>query len=88
MQSNIITARSSSAVSSANKLIRNTYMLLSMTLLFSALTAALSVYLHMPPLTYLLSLGGAMLLIWGENALSRLPVLRRLAITFLLRLGK
>jgi modulator of FtsH protease len=54
----------SASVLSTNKLIRNTYMLLSMTLLFSALTATASVFMDMPPMTYLLSLGGAMLLIW------------------------
>lgn len=47
-----------------NKVVRNTYMLLSMTLLFSAVTATLSVVLRMPPMTYLLSVGGAFLLIW------------------------
>lgn len=47
-----------------NKLIRNTYMLLSMTLIFSAVTAAVSVLLNMPPMTYLLSVGGAFLLMW------------------------
>lgn len=64
MQSNTIAARSSTAVLSTNKLIRNTYTLLSMTLLFSALTAALSVFLATPPMVYLLSMGGAMLLMW------------------------
>jgi modulator of FtsH protease len=64
MQSNIATARSPAAVLSTNKLIRNTYMLLSMTLLFSALTATVSVFLRMPPMTYLLSIGAAFLLIW------------------------
>ena len=54
----------SESVLSTNKLIRNTYMLLSMTLIFSALTATASVFMEMPPMTYLLSLGGAMLLIW------------------------
>ena len=49
---------------STNKVLRNTYMLLSMTLLFSAMTAALSVVLAMPPMTYLLSIGGAFLLMW------------------------
>ena len=39
-------------------------MLLSATLLFSALMAAVSVVVQMPPMTHLLSLGGAMLLIW------------------------
>ncbi|MEQ8663884.1 MAG: Bax inhibitor-1/YccA family protein [Gammaproteobacteria bacterium] len=57
-------ARTQTGVLATNKLLRNTYMLLSMTLLFSALTATLSVYLRMPPITYLLSLGGAMLLMW------------------------
>ncbi len=45
-----------------NKLIRNTYMLLSMTLLFSAVIATVSVFLNMPPMTYLLGIGGAFLL--------------------------
>ncbi len=47
-----------------NKVLKNTYMLLSATMLFSALMAALSVVVQMPPMTYLLSAGGAMLLIW------------------------
>lgn len=64
MPSNIATARSEAVVLQTNKLIRNTYTLLSMTLLFSAFTAAVSVFLRMPPMTYLLSIGGAFLLIW------------------------
>ncbi len=47
-----------------HKVLRNTYMLLSLTLLFSAMTAALSVVLAMPPMTYLLSIGGAFVLMW------------------------
>ncbi len=47
-----------------NKVIRNTYTLLSMTLVFSAIMAAISTYTQMPPMTYLLSVGGAFLLIW------------------------
>lgn len=47
-----------------NKLIRNTYLLLSMTLLFSALTATLSVMMRMPPMTYLVSVGLSFLLMW------------------------
>ena len=54
----------SPAVISTNKLIRNTYLLLSMTLLFSALTASLSVALRMPPMTYLVSVGIAIALMW------------------------
>jgi modulator of FtsH protease len=41
-----------------NKVIRNTYMLLSMTLLFSALTAGLSMALNLPHPGILLTLGG------------------------------
>lgn len=52
------------AVVSTNKLIRNTYLLLSMTLLFSALTASLSVMLNMPRMTYLVSIGIAFALMW------------------------
>jgi modulator of FtsH protease len=49
---------------SANKVIKNTYMLLSLTLLFSACTAALSLVLKMPGWTYLAAAIGAMLLMW------------------------
>ena len=47
-----------------NKLIRNTYTLLSMTLLFSALTAGISMVMQAPPMVGLLTFGGAFLLIW------------------------
>lgn len=64
MPSNIATARSETAALATNKLIRNTYTLLSMTLVFSAMTATASVFMQMPPMTYLLSIGGAFLLMW------------------------
>ncbi len=51
-------------VLATNKVIKNTYMLLSATLLFSAFMAAVSTVMQMPPMTNLLSLGGALLLIW------------------------
>jgi modulator of FtsH protease len=54
--------RSNESVLATNKLIRNTYTLLSMTLLFSAVTAALSMSMNMGPMTYLVSIGVAMLL--------------------------
>lgn len=57
-------ARPAESTFAVNKVIKNTYMLLSATLLFSALMAAVSVVVQMPPMTHLLSLGGAMLLIW------------------------
>ncbi len=64
MPTNYSVAHSEAGILATNKLIRNTYTLLSMTLLFSAFTAAISMFLALPPFTYLLSLGGAMLLIW------------------------
>ena len=57
------TARIGSAIET-NKLIRNTYTLLSVTLLFSALMAGVSVMLRVPPMGYLLSIGAAFLLMW------------------------
>ena len=60
---NVIAQQRESALAT-NSVIRNTYMLLSMTLLFSALTAGISMVLRMPVMTYLLSIGGAFLLIW------------------------
>jgi modulator of FtsH protease len=51
------------ATLTTNKLIKNTYTLLSVTLFFSAVMAAVSVATNMPPMTYLLSFGGAFVLI-------------------------
>jgi modulator of FtsH protease len=52
------TARSQTAVLATNKVIRNTYSLLSMTLLFSALTAGTSMALNLPHPGLLLTLAG------------------------------
>jgi modulator of FtsH protease len=57
-------ARAPEAVLSTNKLIRNTYSLLSMTLLFSALMAGVSVALNPPPLISLGCSIVALLLMW------------------------
>jgi len=51
-------ARAQTAVLATNKVIRNTYTLLSMTLLFSALTAGASMFLNLPHPGLLLTLGG------------------------------
>jgi len=51
-------ARTQSAVLATNKVIRSTYILLSMTLLFSALTAGVSMALNLPHPGLLLTLGG------------------------------
>ncbi|MCB1949809.1 Bax inhibitor-1/YccA family protein [Nitrosomonas sp.] len=45
-----------------NKVLRNTYLLLAMTLLFSGFTAAISMMMNMPPMTYLLSVIGGMVI--------------------------
>lgn len=56
-QSNVITSRSESGLAT-NKLIRNTYMLLSLTLIFSAVTAGISIMFNFPFMSPLLTLGG------------------------------
>lgn len=55
-------SHSASSSFATNKVLRNTYMLLSLTLLFSGLTAGLSMFLNMPPMTYLISVIGGMLI--------------------------
>lgn len=54
----IVVRKPSQSVLASNGVIKNTYMLLSMTLLFSALTAWISLRMNMPPLGILLTLGG------------------------------
>ena len=46
----VATARYDSAVLETNKVLKNTYMLLGMTLAFSAVTAGISMALIFPPL--------------------------------------
>lgn len=64
MPTNILATRSEGVVLSTNKLIRNTYTLLALTLLFSAGTAALSMAVDMGRGTYLVSTLAAFGLIW------------------------
>ncbi len=52
------TPRAQSAILATNKVIRNTYMLLSMTLLFSAVMAGVSMVLKLPHPGIMLTLGG------------------------------
>ncbi|NOZ09926.1 MAG: Bax inhibitor-1/YccA family protein [Gammaproteobacteria bacterium] len=52
------TGRTQAAVLATNKVVRNTYTLLSMTLLFSALAAGISMTLNLPHPGILLTLGG------------------------------
>jgi modulator of FtsH protease len=55
---NSVIIRSDSQVLATNKMLRNTYMLLSMTLLFSAMTAGLSMALNLPHPGIVLTLVG------------------------------
>ncbi len=50
--------QSQPSVLATNKVIRNTYILLSLTLLFSALTAGIAVAVNMQPMGLLITLGG------------------------------
>lgn len=52
-----------------NKLVRNTYMLLAATLLFSAVTAGIAMAMNMPPFSLLVTLGGYFGLLFLTNAL-------------------
>lgn len=57
-------ARSQGAILETNKVLKNTYALLSITLLFSALTAFISMQMQMPGFMPLVATFGAMGLIW------------------------
>ncbi|MCW9023175.1 MAG: Bax inhibitor-1/YccA family protein [Gammaproteobacteria bacterium] len=64
MYQNQTVARGSTSALATNKVLRNTYSLLSMTMLFSAAMAAVSVFVGSGSGTYLLSVGAAFLLMW------------------------
>jgi len=61
-QTNVSIARSPEQILSANKVLKNTYLLLSATLGFSALTAMISMGMNMPPMTYMIALIASMVL--------------------------
>ncbi len=61
-QFDLSTARSQESVLETNKVLKNTYMLLSATLVFSAIMAAVSMAMTMPPMAYMISVIGAMVL--------------------------
>ncbi len=62
-------ARPAPSVLATNKLIRNTYILLSMTLLFSALMAGVSIAMNLPSMGLLVTLGGYFGLLFLTSAL-------------------
>ncbi|RDH91635.1 MAG: BAX inhibitor protein [endosymbiont of Seepiophila jonesi] len=61
-QFDLSAARSQESVLATNKVLKNTYMLLSATLVFSAIMAAVSMAMTMPPMAYMISVIGAMVL--------------------------
>jgi len=71
-------SRTDGAVSGANKVIRNTYMLLSMTMLFSAVTAGISMAMEPSSLVYFGSIIGSFVLIFAlhrlQNSVWALPL--------------
>ena len=69
MNQNYAVARPAPSVLATNKLIRNTYILLSMTLLFSALMAGISIALNLPSMGLLITLGGYFGLLYLTSAL-------------------
>jgi len=64
MYRNQTVARTAESALATNKVLRNTYTLLSMTMLFSAAMAAVSIVAESGPGTYLMSVIGAFGLIW------------------------
>ena len=60
----VLTSRARESALATNKVLRNTYALLSMTLLFSAAMAAVSVVVQPPAFTSLVTFIGAIALMW------------------------
>jgi modulator of FtsH protease len=58
MRLNTAITHSQESILSTNKVLKNTYLLLSMTLLFSAMTAGVSMYLNLPPMGMIVTMVG------------------------------
>lgn len=68
-----VAARSSTAVLSTNKMIRNTYTLLAMTLIFSGITAGVSMALNLPHPGFFITLAGYFGLLYLTYKLQNSP---------------
>ena len=71
--------RSEASVLATNKMIRNTYMLLAMTLVFSAILAAVSMLINPPSIVSIVCLIGSIVITWFvlprvQNSFAALPV--------------
>jgi len=60
----VVARRGATSVLSTNKVLKNTYMLLSMTLLFSGLMAGLSMALQVSPMVNMVCFGVSIILLW------------------------
>ncbi|WP_421863007.1 Bax inhibitor-1 family protein [Motiliproteus sp.] len=72
-------ARSEQSILATNKLIRNTYLLLAMTLVFSAVMAAVSMVINPPSIVSMVCLIGSIVITWFvlprvQNSAAALPV--------------
>ena len=63
-QNERVIGRTSESALSTNKVLRNTYALLSVTLLFSAVMAGISMALHVGFMANLIAFGGSIVLLW------------------------
>ena len=83
LEPTVIRAPRTEAVLATNKLIRNTYTLLAMTLAFSALTAGIAMMIDMPPLHWLLVIGGyfGLLFLTAKTANSAMGLVSVFALT-------
>ena len=70
MRSNTIASQSEARLLAEHKVLRNTYALLSMTLLFSALSAWFAMQINMPRLNVFVVLGGYFGLLWLTHKFS------------------
>ncbi len=70
MRLNTATSRSEASILSTNKVLKNTYFLLSLTLLFSAATAGASMYFNLPHLGMIVTLIGFYGLLFLTSKLS------------------
>ena len=89
LQNSTVIGRGESLLAT-NKLIRNTYLMLSMTLVFSAVMAGVSMAMHLPPMVSLITMFAAMGLIWfvlPRTAQSGMGLVTVFAITGWMGLG-
>ena len=68
-KNNVAVSRPAESALATNKVLRNTYALLAMTLLFSALTAGIAVANNAQPMNVILVLGGYFALLFATTAL-------------------